>query len=201
MKDRERSAREQLETLRSVLKAGVVKDYAVAIDGGAHRGDWTRVMAAHFRTVYAFEPSADTFAQLRANTAALVNVDARRQALFSHACAVQIRQPAKREASTARYVREAFTARADAQAITIDSLGLVRCGLIKLDLEGAEFFALEGAKDTLARCRPVLIVEEVDKLAERHFRIDRRALATALAARGYRCVLERVPDFVYVIPC
>lgn len=200
MKDKERAALEQLETLRSVLEAGVVKDYAAAIDGGAHRGDWSRIMAEHFAKVYAFEPSPDTFELLRANTAALANVEARRQALFSHACRVQIRQPAKRETSTARYVREAFTARADADAVTVDSLALERCGLIKLDLEGAEFFALQGATDTLARCRPVLIVEETKNLAERHYRLDRRALAKALAAFGYRCVFERAPDFVYVSP-
>jgi FkbM family methyltransferase len=198
VKDRERSALEQLQTLRAVLDAGVITDYSTAIDGGAHRGDWSRMMATRFATVYAFEPSADTFELLKTNTANLANVEARRQALYSHACRVQIRQPAKRQASTARYVREVFTARADADAVTIDSQALERCGLIKLDLEGAEFFALQGAAATLARCRPVLIVEHYKALSEHHFGVERRAISKAITAHGYRCVLEAAPDFVYV---
>ena len=47
-----------------------------------------------------------------------------------------------------------------APALTIDSLGLDRVGLIKIDVEGAEHDVIRGAAQTIARCRPVVVVEE-----------------------------------------
>lgn len=43
--------------------------------------------------------------------------------------------------------------------VTIDSFGLQRCRLIKLDVEGSEEAALAGADVTIARCRPILSIE------------------------------------------
>ena len=43
--------------------------------------------------------------------------------------------------------------------VTIDSLNLPACDLIYLDIEGAESNAINGALDTIARCRPVIVTE------------------------------------------
>lgn len=43
--------------------------------------------------------------------------------------------------------------------VTIDSFNLPKCDFIKLDVEGMEQDALEGAVQTLARCKPYLYVE------------------------------------------
>jgi FkbM family methyltransferase len=43
--------------------------------------------------------------------------------------------------------------------VTLDSLGLAHCHLIKIDVEGMELDVLEGAADTVARHQPVLYVE------------------------------------------
>ena len=43
--------------------------------------------------------------------------------------------------------------------VTIDGLDLAACHLIKLDVEGMESEALRGAAATIARCRPILYVE------------------------------------------
>lgn len=43
--------------------------------------------------------------------------------------------------------------------VTIDSLQLPTCRLIKLDIEGMELEALRGAVETIRRCRPALYVE------------------------------------------
>jgi FkbM family methyltransferase len=63
--------------------------------------------------------------------------------------------------------------------ITIDSLDLPACHLIKVDVEGMESAVLRGAEQTIARHRPVLYVEN-----------DRRehsaALISQIFAMGYR---------------
>ncbi len=43
--------------------------------------------------------------------------------------------------------------------VTIDSLGLQSCRLIKIDAEGMERDVLEGARDTIARLRPAIYTE------------------------------------------
>lgn len=43
--------------------------------------------------------------------------------------------------------------------ITIDSLGLEQCTAIKIDVERGEPLVLAGARETLERCRPALLVE------------------------------------------
>jgi FkbM family methyltransferase len=48
---------------------------------------------------------------------------------------------------------------------TIDSLDLPACGLIKADVEGWEAGVLRGAMATIARCRPILYVEN-DRAAQ-----------------------------------
>ena len=63
-------------------------------------------------------------------------------------------------------------------AIRLDGLRLARADLIKLDVEGMELAALDGARDTLGRCRPWLLVE--------HIKTGPEPLAGWLAARGYR---------------
>lgn len=47
----------------------------------------------------------------------------------------------------------------EVDAITIDSLNLQDVSIIKIDVERAEPFVLRGAKETIERCRPALIVE------------------------------------------
>jgi FkbM family methyltransferase len=45
------------------------------------------------------------------------------------------------------------------RVVTIDGLALPACGFLKVDVEGFEALVLEGARQTIARCRPLLYVE------------------------------------------
>ena len=64
------------------------------------------------------------------------------------------------------------------QAITIDSLALPRLDLLKIDVERMELEVLEGARGTIARLRPIIIVEQL--------KTDTAALAAVLDSHGYR---------------
>jgi FkbM family methyltransferase len=64
------------------------------------------------------------------------------------------------------------------RTVTLDSLGLARIDLIKIDVEGMELEAIEGAEASLARSRPVLIVESI--------KTDKAKLRAALERHGYR---------------
>jgi len=66
------------------------------------------------------------------------------------------------------------------QKIPIDVLGLTRVDFIKIDVEGMELEALEGARKTIERDRPSLLVETIKS--------DRERLRTWMLDHGYRVV-------------
>ena len=64
--------------------------------------------------------------------------------------------------------------------VTVDSLKLKRCHLIKIDVEGAEQDVLQGAHATIARLRPLLWVENNDEAQSASLISRLRALGYAL---------------------
>jgi hypothetical protein len=74
------------------------------------------------------------------------------------------------------------------RAVTIDDLAqthrLSRLDIVKLDLEGAEFRALIGARDTLRDMRPLLLVEVSDAALARQAG-SCAALCDLLKSAGY----------------
>jgi FkbM family methyltransferase len=66
------------------------------------------------------------------------------------------------------------------QKLSIDTLNLPRVDFIKLDIEGMEFEALEGARQTIERSHPVFLVESI--------KAGRERLRRFLDERGYKVV-------------
>lgn len=139
-----------------------VKQFRTAIDGGAHVGTWAIPMAARFWRVFAFEPSRDTFDALRQNLEAhgQTNVTEFHAALGERSgrARMTIDDPAQVAAGNlgARHIAKGD----DVDVVPLDHLALVDVDFIKIDVEGYEPFALRGAKNTLVRCRPVVLFED-----------------------------------------
>ena len=155
--------------LQHLLNFGVIKDWFLAIDGGANVGAWSEVMAERFNRVIGFEPTPETFEIYQRNLGAYPNVECRNEALMDKAGTVSMNIPQylqKYRRKKGQIFNTKLTARyavwnnhSKIRAVTVDSLELPSCGLIKLDLEGAEPLALKGARRTIKRFHPVLIVE------------------------------------------
>jgi len=61
--------------------------------------------------------------------------------------------------------------------LALDEFNLPRLDLIKIDIEGMELEALEGAKETIGRTRPIMLIEKINT--------DAGDLRQWLTARGY----------------
>ena len=64
--------------------------------------------------------------------------------------------------------------------LTLDEFSLPRVDLIKLDIEGMELEAIEGASRTIAASRPIMLVERA--------KIDAAQLRRALETQGYEVI-------------
>jgi FkbM family methyltransferase len=105
-------------------------------------------------------------------------------------CAVPLNDPTLRHNAGATEValapRDGPTDRV--ALITVDSLALPRCDLVKIDTEGFEDRVVEGARQTIAAFRPVLYVEV-------HDREKLRRLIGLLTPLGYRLALHHTRFF------
>lgn len=165
---------------------GYVTDFSVAIDGGAHVGTWSRILAGRFARVLAFEPAEDTHEALVANMATFgcANVEVFLQALGALPGRASIAwDPVQtgRKNTGGRYLTEGCTV----DVVPVDSLALDSLGFLKLDVEGSEFAALVGARETIARCAPIVLVEN-KALWATHFGLPRNAVESTLAGYRYR---------------
>jgi FkbM family methyltransferase len=64
--------------------------------------------------------------------------------------------------------------------LSIDEIGLPRVDFMKIDIEGMEMEALEGARQTIERSRPMMLIERI--------KADPTQLVTWLEQRGYKVV-------------
>lgn len=86
---------------------------------------------------------------------------------------------------TTQVKKEEFIVKVPAR--TIDSYNFEEVDAIKIDVEGSELYVIEGAKDTIDRCRPSVQVEIVPKQCKQ-YGYDPQALYDFFAQRDYVCV-------------
>lgn len=169
-----------------------VKRRKVAVDGGAHVGTWSKMLSERFEQVISFEPSADTHEALLHNLAQFGcgNVTVRHQALGAARGRVRMTLEGFDKAiqmgnTGARFVRPGD----DVEQITLDSLQLETLDFLKLDVEGSELYAMQGARGTLVRCKPIVLFE--DKNLWKRYNLPRSAPHDFLSSLGARRI-ERI---------
>jgi FkbM family methyltransferase len=135
------------------------------VDAGANIGAHTVPFAQSVGAtgaVHAFEPQRVVFQTLCANVAlnSLTNVYCRQAALGDSPGTICV--PALDYAKDNNFGGLGLGQYRTGEHVsveTLDALQLERCRLIKIDVEGMEVQVLRGARETIARCRPFLYVE------------------------------------------
>jgi FkbM family methyltransferase len=171
----------------SLLPALVDRSRA-AVDVGANAGVYSLQLSQLVTQVHAFEPHPRMARILRANMPS--NVTIRQAAVSDVDGQARLRFPVHDgfESDVLGTIDPANTAVASADFRTIevatvrlDSLALASIGFVKIDVEGHELSVLLGAKDTLRRDKPTLLIEA----EERHRTGAVGSISSFLAGYGY----------------
>ncbi len=184
----------QASHLRMALE--YVTDFTVAVDGGSHVGTWSRLLAQRFQRVVAVEPSDDTFEALSANMRKFecVNVELCHVALGAAPGSVTMILDG-RALSLANTGARCVKPGGAIPLVTIDSWNLPSLGFLKLDVEGSEVAALQGAIETLKRYKPIVLFE--DKKLWRRYGHRADAVEKFLLSLGYRHLQRAGCDEIY----
>jgi FkbM family methyltransferase len=160
----ERSGGRYQQDLALLLQRHLPAD-GVAVDGGAHIGVVTILLAALCPQghVYAFEPAPASHAYLLANLATngAGNATAERCALLDREGEISFSYNDAYPAGS--HVGDGAEGDVRVPGVRLDTWAdqrsLARLDVLKLDLEGVEIAALAGAERTIRRLRPVTVVE------------------------------------------
>lgn len=131
------------------------------VHAGAFFGDFLPALARAYERVWAFEPNPDSFkcAEITVRLNDLGNLTLRNSGLGA-------------AAGSAKLVTERHGQYLGGGSFVVDEPGRTRIetidevvpsdrqvGMIHLDVEGYEAQALEGARETIQRCRPIIVLE------------------------------------------
>jgi FkbM family methyltransferase len=158
-----------------------------AVDAGANKGTYTYFLARLAQHVYAFEPNPKMFTILRRSMAR--NVTASPVALSNRSGDAELRVPRQRKGGYSNQggslssvkISENYKT-VDVAARRLDEFDLGDVGFIKIDVEGFEQEVIDGAAETIRRCRPTMLVE----LEERYTKVPIETALRNILDLGYR---------------
>lgn len=182
----------EVEVFRKYVQPG---DFV--LDIGANIGAHTIVFSQLVQdtgTVLAFEPERINYYSLCGNIAInnCYNTVAFQQAVGKAQGMIKV--PLLDRTQTTNYGAVELTkdwsdsATYEVPAITIDTLTLSKCNFVKMDIEGMEQEALEGAVKTIAKLKPILYLED-----DRPEKSD--SLRKYVVSLGYTITVHRAPLF------
>lgn len=154
----------ELKLLRHLIDPG-----RNAVDAGANKGVYTYFLARYAAHCFAYEPNPKIHAIL-ARACRDANVTVSNAALSDANGAATLMVPIR----SGRISNQTASLRADTAgagdhlevaiaARRLDDEPVGDVGFIKIDVEGFERAVIEGARATIQRCRPVLLVEIEEK--------------------------------------
>jgi FkbM family methyltransferase len=158
----------------------------VAVDIGTNSGIYAYAMARHGATVHAFEPQPYYASIIRAIRGVIVHECALSDHEGTGRLAVPVRHGAANSGgATVRQIGVEH----ESVPITLsalDTFDLRNVSAIKIDVEGHELAVLRGARETLERERPILLIE----IEERHTLRPVMETVDVLADMGYEATFR-----------
>ena len=163
----------------------------VIVQAGGNAGFYVKQYAKEFKTVYTFEPDFINFYCLVKNVTE-PNVFKIQSCLGAdHKTVGFTINESNRGASHVNGIGNIPT-------LKIDDLGLDECNLIHLDIEGYEYFALNGALETIKKFSPIIVIEVWEEMKDRFLKDSHHQSFKLLKSLGYTNIeIINDHDFVF----
>lgn len=158
-----------------------------AIDAGAHVGFWSAPLAVAFEKVDAFETHWLHHTCFSQNVPA-GNVTLHRVGLGAGSSRMSLQTVGLNSGMS----RMAWSDDGDVEIHALDEFGFDDVDFMKIDVEGFELPLLEGARDTLLRCRPLVLIEHGQHCV--HYGFAQGAALRLLESLGARCIASYDED-------
>jgi len=185
---RERAWRERRKGEKEIK---IIPDLLVncnrAIDIGANVGVWSYWLSKHAKKVESFEPNPKIFNVLK--NIKIKNVDTYNIALSNKSGSVDLLIPkgskgfSNQGASLSSIKVQGEHKSLSIQAKCLDEYNFLDVNFIKIDVEGHEHEVIEGAKETIKKCKPTMVIE----MEEKHNKIPIEDQISSVEKLGYRC--------------
>jgi FkbM family methyltransferase len=133
------------------------KNRDLALDIGANVGLWSRDFVGSFARVIAFEPVA-VFRECLEHNVQGKNFEVQPIALGDQD--TQGTMIITENNSGHSHLDPATMGHGDVRVVRLDTLNFHDVSYIKIDCEGYEYRILQGAEQTIRRCRPVIVIEQ-----------------------------------------
>jgi len=183
-------------------KLPIILDYCnnldAVIQAGGNVGTFPVALAKSFEHVYTFEPDDENWDCLIENTKGIDNIYCNPVGLSDSDGTGSMYQPDRADNCGSLAIKEG---EGDILLVSIDSM--VICdpvGLIYLDIEGSEFKALNGAKMTIEKYKPVIVIENKGLIPgfEEGGLQGSESLRDWICSLGYKYVTRLMRDDVFI---
>lgn len=171
--------------------SGYVENKNVVVQAGGNCGFYVKQYAGLFETVYTFEPDPVNFYCL--------NLNVTQQNVFKiQACLGASHGTVGLDNYLSDVGATHVKGEGKLPVFLIDDLNLNACDLIHLDIEGFELFALQGAKKTIERFKPVLCFEHHEDWSRR-YEYGLNELENEIFRYGYKFIGRAYNDKIYKV--
>ena len=179
-----------------------------AIDIGVYRGVYSLKLSQNFKQIYAFEPNPLLFPYLKKKLRKIIkNIDLYNLALSDHTGTTELKLPLRSESIFKDNIEELYQLGAASihpnnefksfkkvmvNTEKLDNISINDIGFIKIDVEGHELEVINGAKETISKNKPVLLIE----IEKRHSKRSVEDTINSINNLGYNCFFAQNNNLV-----
>ncbi len=181
-----------------------------ALDIGVYRGVYSLKLSQNFNQIHAFEPNPLLFPYLNINLKKIIkNINLYNLALSDKSGETELKLPIRSKSIFKENIEELYQLGAasihpenkfknfekvQVKVEKLDNILINNIGFIKIDVEGHELEVIEGAKKTITKNKPILLIE----IEKRH---SNRPVEETIARIGnlkYDCFFVKDNDLISV---